>query len=221
VPLTPLREVAGNGGTDPPGVISGIALNAGVIAGMTVTGSCALAIHPVAEVGVNVYVPLCILLITAGLQVPAIPLTEEAGNVGACVPAQKGAMALNVGMVLAVTVTITSSDVAVQVVPPVVTVYVPLWVTVMLCVVAPVLQVLPLAAEEVSTTEPLSQKFSGPDAVIVGVPDEIITCNVLACPLPQLLEGVTVRVCVPGVAQFTVAELPLSVSVPPSDKDHV
>ena len=75
-------------------------------------------------------------------------------------------------MVLAVTVTITSSDVAVQVVPTVVTVYVPLWVTVMLCVVAPVLQVLPLAAEEASTTEPPSQKFSGPDAVIVGVPDE-------------------------------------------------
>jgi hypothetical protein len=58
VPLTPLREVAGNAGADPPGVISGIALNVGVIVGITVTGSCALAIHPVAEAGTNVYVPL-------------------------------------------------------------------------------------------------------------------------------------------------------------------
>lgn len=47
--------------------------------------------------GVNVYVPEVRLLTVAGLQVPDIPLLETAGNVGAVVPAQKGAIGVNVG----------------------------------------------------------------------------------------------------------------------------
>ena len=48
------------------------------------------------------------------------------------------------------------------------TVYEPLLVTVIDCVVSPVDQRFPLEAEEVSMTEPPSQKVVGPAAVIVG-----------------------------------------------------
>ena len=41
--------------------------------------------------------------------------------------------------------------------------------TVMLCVVAPVLQMFPVAELEVKTTEPLAQNVSGPPAEMVGV----------------------------------------------------
>ena len=38
------------------------------------------------------------MLMTAGFQVPVIPLLEVVGNVGGVVPAQNGGMALNVGV---------------------------------------------------------------------------------------------------------------------------
>lgn len=50
-----------------------------------------------------------------------------------------------------------------------VTVYGPAAETVIDCVTAPVDQVFPVAAEEVSTTLPPVQKVVGPPAVIVGV----------------------------------------------------
>ena len=91
----------------------------------------------------------------------------------------------------------------------------------MLLAVDPLLQVLPASAEEVSVTEPPSQKLSGPDAVMVGVPEDMVTCKVCLVPLPQVLDGITLMECVPAVVQLTVAELLFAVSVPPPDKAHV
>ena len=50
--------------------------------------------------GVNVYVvvPTAVVLITAGFQVPLIPLLEVVGNAGGVEPAQKAATFVNVGV---------------------------------------------------------------------------------------------------------------------------
>lgn len=55
----------------------------------------------------NVYVPEFWLSITAGLQVPAMPFTEFAGNKGTLLPAQivKVVPKLNVGVTIGFTVT--------------------------------------------------------------------------------------------------------------------
>ena len=44
------------------------------------------------------------MLITAGLQVPEMPLKDVPGNNGAVVPKQKSAIALNVGVTIGFTV---------------------------------------------------------------------------------------------------------------------
>ena len=49
--------------------------------------------------------PEVVLLTTAGLQVPVIPLVEVVGNVGETDPAQNAGIALNVGVTFGVTVT--------------------------------------------------------------------------------------------------------------------
>ena len=56
--------------------------------------------------GVKVYVPDAVLLIVAGFHVPLIPLVEVAGSAGANVPLQKGAIGLNKGVTVGVTVTV-------------------------------------------------------------------------------------------------------------------
>ena len=65
--------------------------------------------------------------------------------------------------------TVIVLDVAEQPAAPTVTEYVPADETVIVCVVAPVLHVLPLAALELNVTLPEAQKVVGPLAVIVGV----------------------------------------------------
>jgi len=55
---------------------------------------------------VNVYVPVAVFETVAGFQVPVIPFVDVAGSVGATDPVQMGAMALNVGVILFVTVTV-------------------------------------------------------------------------------------------------------------------
>lgn len=67
------------------------------------------------------------------------------------------------------TVTTVGAEVAEHVPFETVTVYEPAVETVMDCVVAPVDQVFPVAADEVRVTEPPVQKAVGPLAVIVGV----------------------------------------------------
>jgi hypothetical protein len=76
------------------------------------------------------------------------------------------------------TVTVVTADVAEHPAPSEkVTLYDPPCSTVMEGVVAPFDQTLPLAAEEVSVTEPPSQKTTGPDAVMVGVVMEPVMFN--------------------------------------------
>ena len=48
--------------------------------------------------------PDVVLLTTAGLHVPVIPLVEVVGNVGATEPEQNAGIAANVGVTLGVTV---------------------------------------------------------------------------------------------------------------------
>ena len=52
------------------------------------------------------YVPLAVLLTTAGDQVPAIPLIDVNGSTGATAPEQIGATAAKVGATFGVTVTV-------------------------------------------------------------------------------------------------------------------
>ena len=53
------------------------------------------------------YVPLAVLLTTAGDQVPVMPLVDVNGNTGATAPEQIGATAAKVGVTFGVTVTVT------------------------------------------------------------------------------------------------------------------
>ena len=50
------------------------------------------------------YVPLAVLLTTAGDQVPVMPLSDVVGNAGAAVPEQIGAIAAKVGVTAGVIV---------------------------------------------------------------------------------------------------------------------
>jgi hypothetical protein len=67
------------------------------------------------------------------------------------------------------TVTTVAVELALQFPLETVTEYDPLCETVIDCVVAPLDQVLPVALEEVKTTEPPEQKVVEPPAVIMGV----------------------------------------------------
>ena len=57
--------------------------------------------------GVKVYVPLAVLLTTAGNHVPVIPLLDVAGKMGATSPLHIAAIAAKVGSVCGFTVTFT------------------------------------------------------------------------------------------------------------------
>ncbi len=82
-----------------------------------------------------------------------------------------GPLALTVGVVgFGFTTTVTDSFADEHPLPSVTpTVYVPDVVAVMFCVVAPVLQVFPVALDDVNTTLPPVQKVKGPLAETVGV----------------------------------------------------
>ena len=86
--------------------IAATAANAGVTSGLTVTVKVVVVAHWPA-VGVNVYVPVAVLLTVAGLQVPVMPLVEVSGKVGAVAPEQIAAIAANVGVMFGLTVTVT------------------------------------------------------------------------------------------------------------------
>jgi hypothetical protein len=61
-----------------------VAVSIGITTMEAVTG-----IPQVPAAGVNVYVPLAVLLTTAGLQVPLMKLLDNAGKTGGVLPAQK------------------------------------------------------------------------------------------------------------------------------------
>ncbi len=98
VPVIPFVEVLGKTGTVPLLQITRLVPNGkeGVVLGVTVIVILIGNPH-VFGAGVNVYVPEVILFTTAGLHVPAIPLLETGGKVGAVVPAQNGGIGVNVG----------------------------------------------------------------------------------------------------------------------------
>lgn len=103
VPAIPLIEVVGKTGATAPEQMGSGASNAGVMFGLTVMSNVVVVAHCPAS-GVNVYVPLVVLLTVAGVQVPVIPLREVAGKTGDAEPEQIGAIALNVGTTLGLTV---------------------------------------------------------------------------------------------------------------------
>lgn len=111
LPAMPFNEVVGNTGGVEPGVIAGMAVNVGVTVGFTITINGAATIHLPAE-AVKIYVPVTLLLITAGTHVPPIPLIEVDGNKGACEPAHIGPMAAKVAVVDGVTFTTIVAEVA-------------------------------------------------------------------------------------------------------------
>ena len=81
-------------------------MKVGVTLGVTVTSIVVMVAHWPAS-GVKVYVPLAVLLTTAGDHVPAMPLVEINGRIGAVVPVQIGAIAANVGIIFGLTVTVS------------------------------------------------------------------------------------------------------------------
>ena len=114
VPVIPLSDVPGNVGTLAPlQIVNDVPkLNVGVIIGFTVTVNVVVVPHWLGLLGVNVYVPLAVLLTVAGLHVPVIPLVEVVGNGftpdGNAVPLQRvnDVPKLNVGVMLGFTVTV-------------------------------------------------------------------------------------------------------------------
>jgi hypothetical protein len=115
VPVIPLVDVVGNNGTVPPEQIVNELpkLNVGVTFGVTVTVKVVEVAHCPA-VGVNVYVPLAVLLTTDGLHVPVIPLVDVVGNNGTVPPEQivNVVPKLNVGVIFGFTVTVKVAVVA-------------------------------------------------------------------------------------------------------------
>lgn len=97
-------------------------------------------------------------------------------------PAQKvvGPPAVIVGVAgIGFTVTVVAADVDEQEPFETVTLYEPLALTIIDCVVAPVDQVFPLTAEDVKVTELPAQKVVEPPAVIVGTAGSGLTVTVV------------------------------------------
>ncbi len=109
VPVTALSDVVDNVGTVPPEQIFNDVpkLNVGVTFGVTVTVKLVAVAHCPA-VGVNVYVPLAVLLTVDGLHVPVIVLVDVVGNAGTVAPEQipSDVPKLNVGVIFGFTVTV-------------------------------------------------------------------------------------------------------------------
>src|SRR5204862_5910041 len=99
VQLIAVVEVLGKVGTaPPPQIFSDVPkLNVGVVRGMIVTG-IVIGIPHWPPVGVNVYEPEVVLLITPGFHVPVMPLFDVVGNAGGAEPAHIGGMEVNVGI---------------------------------------------------------------------------------------------------------------------------
>ena len=106
LPVIPLLDVAGKIGATLPLHIGAIAAKVGSVCGLTVTSTLAVDAQLPAE-GVKVYVPLAVLLTTAGNQLPEMPLLEKAGKTGATSPLHIAAIGAKVGVVCGLTVTST------------------------------------------------------------------------------------------------------------------
>jgi len=113
VPLMPLLDVDGNTGAAEFIQSGPIAVNTGIICASIVTSNVVTVAHcPIAGVNVYVVVPVTDVLITAGLQVPEIPLVDINGSTGATELRQSEPNGLNAGVTSGVTVTSIVVDVA-------------------------------------------------------------------------------------------------------------
>jgi len=101
--VIPFVDVNGSIGATEPEQIGATAAKVGVTFGFTVTVSVVVVAHCPAS-GVKVYVPLVVLLTTAGVQVPVTPFVDVNGNTGATAPLQIGVTAAKVGVTFGVTV---------------------------------------------------------------------------------------------------------------------
>jgi hypothetical protein len=174
VPVIPLVEVVGKIGAVAPLQIAAIAVNVGVITGLTVTEIVFAVAHNPA-VGVNVYEPDVVLLSVVGFHVPVIPLVEVVGKRGAVAPLQIAAIVANVGVTIGFTVTVKL--VVVTHVPVGVKVYVP--VVVLLTVAGFHVPVKPLVevVGKIGAVAPLQiGAMAANVAVIVGL---TVTDNVV------------------------------------------
>src|SRR5215218_2836610 len=112
-PVIPLEELLGRAGAVLPWQRGPTALKVGVTRGSIVIERVAVVAHCPA-VGVNVYtvVPAVAVLMLAGLHEPVIPLEDDAGRAGAVLPWQRGPIALKVGVIKGLTVTLNVAVVA-------------------------------------------------------------------------------------------------------------
>src|SRR4051812_45851390 len=83
----PLLDVVGREVSVAPEQIGATGLNAGVMFGLTVVVNVAVVAHWPGS-GVNVYVPVVVLLTTAGTQAPVIPFDDVTGKVTTVPPSQ-------------------------------------------------------------------------------------------------------------------------------------
>jgi len=98
----PLLEVVGNGANVAPTQIGATAVNVGITLVFTVIVKVAVVAHCPGS-GVKVYV-VVVVLSSAGVQIPVMPLLEVVGNGVNAAPEQIGATALNVGVIFGLTV---------------------------------------------------------------------------------------------------------------------
>lgn len=103
VPVIPLIDVAGNTGEAVPEQIGAIVAKVGVTPGIIVISNVDTAVAHCPAAGVKVYVevPVTVVLMVAGLQVPVMPLFDVAGNTGATAFTQSGPMIVNTGEICA------------------------------------------------------------------------------------------------------------------------
>ena len=103
VPVMPLFDVNGSEGATELRQSEPNGLNVGVTFGVTVT-SMVVDIAHWPDVGVKVYVPLAVLLTTAGDQIPVMPFVDINGSTGAADPEHIAATGLKVGVTFGLTV---------------------------------------------------------------------------------------------------------------------
>src|SRR5690606_26337536 len=98
VPVTPLVDVVGKTGAVSLVHKAGMTSNVGSVLGLTVTVNEAGDAHCPGS-GVNVYVPVAVLLTLAGLHVPVKPLVDVVGKTGAVSFSQISGIASKVGRI--------------------------------------------------------------------------------------------------------------------------
>ena len=100
VPVYPFSDVPASVGAVAPVQIAGNAVNVGTVFAVIVCVKVVVNAHWPAF-GVNVYVPVVVLLTVAGLHAPVIALVDVVDKVGAVDPVQIAGNAANVGVIVA------------------------------------------------------------------------------------------------------------------------